>query len=68
MQAHLPLTAQSGWAANTSNVEWCEAVTHLYKLHPCCAELVNTATNICAFAAAVVKTPTKQLRLSSNLI
>ena len=44
----------SGWAANTSNVEWCEAVTHLYALHPCCAELVNTVTNICAFSSAMI--------------
>ena len=43
-----------GWEANTSNVEWCEAVTHLYALHPCCAELVNTVTNVCAFSSAMV--------------
>mmetsp|Transcript_54251 Transcript_54251/g.79534 ORF Transcript_54251/g.79534 Transcript_54251/m.79534 type:complete len:285 (+) Transcript_54251:49-903(+) len=46
--------AQSGWAADTSNVEWCEAVTHLYALHPCCAELANTATNLFAFSAGCV--------------
>ena len=45
---------RSGWDANTSNVEWCEAVTHLYALHPCCAELVNTVTNVCAFSSAMV--------------
>jgi hypothetical protein len=32
----------------------CEAVTHLYALHPCCAELVNTVTNVCAFSAAMI--------------
>jgi hypothetical protein len=29
-------------------------VTHLYALHPCCAELVNTVTNVCAFSAAMI--------------
>jgi hypothetical protein len=46
--------AWSGWNRNTSNVEWCEAVTHLYTLHPCCAEFINTVTNICAFSAAMI--------------
>jgi hypothetical protein len=44
----------NGWASDTSNVQWCEAVTHLYALHPCCAELANTVTNVCAFTAAMV--------------
>ena len=44
----------SGWNYNKSNVEWCEAVTHLYALHSCCAELINTVTNICAFSAAMI--------------
>ena len=48
------MAARSGWAPDTSNVEWCEAVTHLYRLHPCCAELVNTVTNVCAFTAAML--------------
>ena len=50
----MPAAGLSGWAPDTSNVEWCEAVTHLYALHPCCAELVNTVTNVCAFSSAMI--------------
>ena len=43
-----------GWDKGSSNVQWCEAYTHEYAFHPCCAELANTVTNICSFSVALL--------------